>query len=255
MGKHVLCEKPISLTLEGYLSIVKAKALTNLVVMPVHNYAFTPCLENAKKVIQNREIGEIKNIELNFSNNLRSYGAKTDYRLEDSYNIVHDILPHALSVIHALSDPVTKVIEAEAFRKHYNVYDNLRFLAETESGVMINGELNWTSLIPCFKIQALGEKEKIKMDLMKAPYRMVVEYNNKRKIVDKKGIRQYLDLIRLKHPAFINQYKHFVSVIENQTKSRFSIEDEIIMHKVMNKIVSLLSKNNLANLRKDDIER
>ena len=88
------------------------------------------------------------------------------------------------------------------------------------------------------------------MDLMKGPYRMVIESPKKRKIVDEKGILQYFDLIRLKHPAFVNQYKHFMAVIDDEEKPRFTIEDEINMHMVMKDVVSLLSKKDSVSLVK-----
>lgn len=43
-GKHVLCEKPLSTTVDGCLRIKEKMDETGLVVLPARNYAFTPGL-------------------------------------------------------------------------------------------------------------------------------------------------------------------------------------------------------------------
>jgi predicted dehydrogenase len=241
-GKHVLCEKPLAQTIEGCKKILDAQGDKEWVVLPVHNYAFTPCLVAAQELIKKGEIGTLQDIDLRFDNNLWSYGAKTDFRTKEPYGIVEDILPHALSVVQILSDSVSEVREAEGWRKKYPVLDNIRLTLATESGVTVRGEMNWTSLIPGFTVEAKGEEGAIYIDLMKSPYGVTVKTERGRRRIGGMGLGQYLDLIRLKHPAFVGQYAHLVSTICGDEKPRFTVEDEIRMMGVLEDVVGILSE-------------
>jgi len=240
-GKHILCEKPLAQTIEGCRKIGDAQKGTGLVVLPVHNYAFTPCLLDVKELIEKGEIGALQEISLRFDNNLWSYGAKTDFRTKETYGIVEDILPHALSVVQALSDPVSEVGEAEGWRKKYPVLDNIRLTMATGSGVTVRGEMNWTSLIPGFTAEVKGEKGSIHIDLMKSPYGVTVKTDRGRRRIGGMGFTQYLDLIQLKHPAFVGQYVHLVSTVKGREEPQFTVGDEIRMMGILEDVVKALS--------------
>lgn len=242
-GKHVLCEKPLAQTIEGCKRIGDALRGTGRVVLPVHNYAFTPCLVAAQGLIEKGEIGALQGIDVRFDNNLWSYGAKTDFRTKEMYGIVEDILPHALSVVQVLSDPVSEVTEAEGWKKRYPVLDNIRLSMSTGSGVTVRGEMNWTSLIPGFTVKAMGEEGTIQIDLMKAPYGVKVKTGRGRKQIGGMGFGQYLDLIRLKHPAFVGQYQHLVATVGGDEGALFTVEDEIRMMRVLEDVVGVLSED------------
>ena len=242
-GKHVLCEKPLAQTIEGCRRIGDAQKDTGLVVLPVHNYAFTPCLVSAQELIEKGEIGALQGIEVRFDNNLWSYGAKTDFRTKEMYGIVEDILPHALSVVQVLSDPVSEVTKAEGWKKRYPVTDNISLALATGSGVTVRGEMNWTSLIPGFTVTATGEEGAIHIDLMKAPYGVTVKTDRGRRQIGGMGFGQYLDLIRLKHPAFVGQYEHLVATVGGTEEPRFTVEDEIRMMGVLEDVVGILSED------------
>jgi predicted dehydrogenase len=239
--KHVLCEKPLAQTIGGCERIRDAQDGKEQVVLPVHNYAFTPCLVSAQELIENGEIGALQEIDLRFDNNLWSYGSKTDFRTKETYGIIEDILPHALSVVQALSDPVSEVTEADGWKKRYPVLDNIRLDMATESGVAVRGEMNWTSLIPGFTAKATGAEGSLHIDLMKAPHGVTIKTDRGSKRVGGMGFGQYLDLIQLKHPAFAGQYRHLVAAVEGREEPMFTVEDEIKMMGVLEDTVQILS--------------
>ncbi len=245
-GRHVLCEKPLAQSIEGCTRIKEAQRDSGLVVLPVHNYAFTPCLKTALGIVRSGEIGEIRKIGLRFDNNLWSYGAKTDFRTRDAHAIVEDILPHALSVAQAFAGPIKALEEARGWRKSYDVVDNLSLVAKTEGGVCVEGSMNWTSLIPAFKVSVSSESGRLDMDLMKFPYRVSVESPRGKRREDEKGFSQYLDLVRLRHPAFVGQYRHLVGVIEGEEAPLFTVDDEIGMLRVMEEVVGVLSEIDIS---------
>jgi hypothetical protein len=106
--------------------------------------------------------------------------------------------------------------------------------------------MNWTSLIPAFKARVEGESGRLEMDLMKFPYRVSVESpEGKRKLGDR-GLVQYLDLVRLRHPAFVGQYRHLVGVVEGSEAPRFTVDDEMGMLRVMGEVVEFLSETDIS---------
>jgi hypothetical protein len=103
--------------------------------------------------------------------------------------------------------------------------------------------MNWTSLIPGFTVQATGEEGAINIDLMKSPYGVTVKTDRGRERIGGMGFSQYLDLIRLKHPAFVGQYEHLVATIKGTVEPRFTVEDEIGMMGVLEDVVRALSED------------
>jgi predicted dehydrogenase len=245
-GKHVLCEKPLAQSVEGCARIKEAQGGSGLVVLPVHNYAFTPCLETARGIIMSGEIGKIQRIKLKFDNNLWSYGPKTDFRMRDEFSIVEDLLPHVLSVVHAFTGPVGNLEEARGWKRSHDVLDDLSLVLAAEDGVRVEGSMNWTSLIPAFKTSVEGESGRLDMDLMKFPSRVSVESPEGKRKLDDRGLGQYLDLVRLRHPAFVGQYRHLVGVVEGSEAPRFTVDDEMGMLRVMGEVVEFLSETDIS---------
>ena len=240
-GKHVLCEKPIAESVEGCVRVKEAQEATGLAVVPVHNYALTPCVDVAMGEIDRGGIEEVRRLVMRFNNNLRGYGPKTGFRLGERLSIVPDILPHTLSVAQALAGPPKVVKEAKGWMKMYDVVDSVSLSLETEGGVDVDCSMNWTSLIPSFEVDVLGESGRISMEIMKRPFRVSVESSLGRRVFDERGLGKYVDLIRLKHPSFTRQYLHFIGVVNGSEQPRFTLNDEVRMANVMEETVRLLS--------------
>lgn len=245
--KHVLCEKPLASSVDGCIHIRRVKEATGLVVLPGHNYVFTPCLDKSLELLQGGVIGEVQKISLTFENNLRSYRSKTDFRLKTKTGIVDDVLSHILSVAHKLAGNTQKVESIKAWRKSYDVIDNLNLILETERGVFLNCFMSWTSIIPSFKIETFGGKGNIKMELMRSPFSVDIESDIAIERINlKKGLGKYLDLLRLKHPSFEMQYHHLYNLIEGLEEPKITLNDEIKIISVIKEVVKRLSNNDYS---------
>ncbi len=245
-GKHVLCEKPLARSVEGCRHIQEAQTGTGLVVHPVHNYAFTPCLERGLELIAAGEIGELTGLQLRFDNNLWSYGSKTDFRLKDDRGIVEDLLPHVLSGVSSFTSAPFNLGEVRGEAKRYGVIDNLSVNLDSHDGVDVECHMNWTSLIPAYRVEAHGESGHLEMEMMKAPHRVSVKTPTGGRTLDRKGFGKYLDLVRLKHPAFVGQYWHFASVVDGSVEPRFTVEDEDMMLGLMEDVASRLVETSIS---------
>lgn len=58
-GKHVICEKPLAMTVPEAERMVEAAKKNNVVHMICHNYRFAPAVQYAKKLISEGRLGKI----------------------------------------------------------------------------------------------------------------------------------------------------------------------------------------------------
>lgn len=245
-GKHVLCEKPLATSLEGAINIKLVKEETRLVVLPVHNYSFTPCWEMARGLSQDGIIGDVERFLLRLENNMRLYRPKTGFRFEEDYEIIEDFLPHILPLVYEVAGMAKEVEDVDGWRESYNVVDNMRLAFRTDKGVSVKCYISWTRLIPRFKVEIIGSEGVIKADLFRAPYSLIIESKkSKRKICMRKGLGQYLDLLRVGHPSFVGQYIHLYKVMMGEEEPRINLDDEIEMIKIMKKIERISKENKL----------
>ncbi|HIH88638.1 TPA: Gfo/Idh/MocA family oxidoreductase, partial [Candidatus Bathyarchaeota archaeon] len=230
-GKHVLCEKPLAQTVEGCERIKKAKG--SLVVLPAHNYVYTPALYRVEEKVKQGTIGAVKGVKLNFENNLGMYGSKTDFRTKDPRGIVEDVMPHILSVAGIVAGKASSVKEVSGVCKKYDVCDNLHAVLETEQGVMLDCTASWTRTLPTFAVAIEGENGKITSDFAINPHSYTVEVDGKKTKTSERGFDWYLDLIQFKHPSFPEQYRHLDKLVHGGGEPRITIDDEIAMLRVM----------------------
>jgi predicted dehydrogenase len=241
-GKHVLCEKPLSQTVGGCEQIKAKQIETGLVVLPAHNYAFTPSLIKMEQLLERGTIGEPLKAQIFFENNLKTYGPVTNFRVTRHNGLVEDVLPHILSASNPLIGVIKEIEEVDWWCKSYKVCDNLRASLKTERNVSLDIRMSWTRLVPRFRIDLLGTKGIIHSDLMMNPYKVTTEKDGKKIDYNTGGLAWYLDLVRFKHPSFIKLYEHFEKLISNGEEPRISLDDEIGMIKIIENVSEWLEE-------------
>jgi predicted dehydrogenase len=65
-GKHVLCEKPLALSLEESRRMLEAVNKNGVVNMICHNYRFAPAVQYARQLIKSGRLGKIYHIRATF---------------------------------------------------------------------------------------------------------------------------------------------------------------------------------------------
>lgn len=230
-GKHVLCEKPLAQSVEGCERIKQAKG--SLVVLPAHNYVYTPALYRMEEMVKQGAIGAVRRVKLNFENNLGMYGSKTDFRTKNPRGIVEDVMPHILSVAGVVAGRPIRVADVSGVCKKYEVCDNLHATVETEHGVELDCTASWTRMIPTFAVAIEGEKGRLTSDFAINPYSYTLEAEGRKTKTSERGVGWYLDLIQFKHPSFPEQYRRLDKLVHGGGEPRISIDDEIAMLRVM----------------------
>ncbi|HET7577674.1 MAG TPA: Gfo/Idh/MocA family oxidoreductase [Bacillales bacterium] len=65
-GKHVICEKPLAMTVEEAERMAEAVKKNGVVNMVSHNYRFAPAVQYAKKLIEEGKLGKIRHIRAQY---------------------------------------------------------------------------------------------------------------------------------------------------------------------------------------------
>jgi predicted dehydrogenase len=65
-GKHVICEKPLAMSVDQAKRMIEAVEKNNVVHMICHNYRFAPAVQFAKKLIAEGKIGKIHHIRATY---------------------------------------------------------------------------------------------------------------------------------------------------------------------------------------------
>jgi UDP-N-acetylglucosamine 3-dehydrogenase len=79
-GKHVLCEKPMTLDLQEAAAIVEAARKSGRSFMIAHPTRYTPAFILAKKIIARGDIGELFMAETEYAHNYRRVGGQNGWR-------------------------------------------------------------------------------------------------------------------------------------------------------------------------------
>jgi len=239
-GKHVLCEKPLSETVEGCMRIKEAQLESGLAMLPAHNYVFTPCLTRLIDLVDSGTVGGVRKLTLAFENNLKTYRSQTDFRITKGNGLLEDMLPHILSVSTPVAGSAVDVKKLRWWREDYEVCDNMKTTLVTDRGVDLECSLSWTKLVPRFSVEVHGYEGRLKADLMMKPYQVSLEKRGKRKVYRDRWLSWYLDLVMFKHPSFRNQYIHFDRMVRGLEAPKITVDDEAHILGVIEKISEMM---------------
>lgn len=241
-GKHVFCEKPIATTLDQGLTIKKALNMKQkttpepIYLMPAHNFIFTPCFTEALKLIENGEIGKIQKINGCSATNLQFYGAKTDFRTQAKCGVIEDLLPHLIYLVHEVGGPLEKVSWIEPHLKG-GIIGNVTVTVTLANDVEANLKAQWTGLVPTLRLDLIGERGEIRMDLLQTPYNITIVKDGVTKTIHMgRRLRQYIDVFRNKHPSYTNEHIHFLNCIENEAEPQVTVDDGIQLVRTLSEV-------------------
>jgi predicted dehydrogenase len=88
-GLHVLCEKPLTTSLEEATALLQHAQKANRVLFPCHNYKHAPVVVAIREIIESGKIGKVRALTLNTYRNTHAKGVtewKTNWRREKKYS-------------------------------------------------------------------------------------------------------------------------------------------------------------------------
>lgn len=182
-GKHVLCEKPMALSVKDCERMIKEAEDANKRLFVVKQNRFNPPVEALKKVIYENKLGKIFNVQLNcFWNRNAQYYKGSDWKgtLRQDGGTLFTQFSHFIDLLYWLIGDIKNV---SAFTNNYLHKDLIEFedtgvvILEFDDGCI--GTINYT--VNSFKqnmegsITIFGEKGVLKIG---GQYLNVLEYQN-----------------------------------------------------------------------------
>lgn len=143
-GKHVLCEKPMALTVEQGIEMIKETEKAGVKFMTGHVLRFFPEYVNAKEVIESGSIGTPKVVRGYRGGVHPSRVTKWYGEVEKSGGAIQDMLVHDIDFLRWCFGPVKQVYaKGNVYKRvEYLEYDMLTL--EFESGLIAHLTADWS---------------------------------------------------------------------------------------------------------------
>lgn len=243
-GFHVVCDKPMTLTLEEAFALERLAESSELLFALTHNYPSSPMVQQARSMVLNGEIGEIRKVVVQYlqgwlSTSLENTGQKqATWRVDPSKSGIGGALGDIGTHAHNLVEFVTglKVVELAAdlgrFGKNRVLDDDGNVLFRLENGA--KGSLSFSQI-------ALGEENNLAISVygdkgsftwrQENPNELVTRWLDKPKtIYTPNGVHtcataSNYSRIPAGHPegyleAFANIYKNFAIHLNNYLEGK-----------------------------------
>jgi predicted dehydrogenase len=134
--KAVLCEKPVGINSEEMKEIKKEAVLNNTFFMEAMKTRFVPIISDIKKVIRNKEIGDITAIEANFCNNVENIKPGSYLLDKDQGGALLDVGIYPLSFVMDMIDSEVKSVKSYMDINESGVDSYFKAILSFEDGVI-----------------------------------------------------------------------------------------------------------------------
>lgn len=140
-GKHILCEKPLAVTLDQAQNMLKAVQAANVIHMVCFNYRFAPAIQFAKQLIQQGAIGPIHHFRAVYLQDwLSNASTPPSWRVDKSISgsgALGDLMAHSIDLARFLVGEIRDVSALmESFRPQADVDDTASCLARFDNGAV-----------------------------------------------------------------------------------------------------------------------
>jgi len=171
-GLHVLCEKPLTTTLEEAESLLRHAVEAKRVLFPCHNYKHAPVVLAIREIIESGQIGKVRSLTLNTYRNTHAKGVtewKTHWRREKKYSgggIAMDHGSHTFYLTFDWMGSYPTAVTAKMTRmesEKYDTEDNFTAVLTFPNG-LAHAHLTWTAGVRKVMYTVQGERGAITVD-------------------------------------------------------------------------------------------
>ncbi|AVK49553.1 oxidoreductase [Clostridium sp. MF28] len=134
--KAVLCEKPVGINSEEMKEIKKEAVLNNTFFMEAMKTRFVPIISDIKRMIRNKEIGDITAIEANFCNNVENIKPGSYLLDKDQGGALLDVGIYPLSFVMDMIDSEVKSVKSYIDINESGVDSYFKAILSFEDGVI-----------------------------------------------------------------------------------------------------------------------
>ena len=144
-GKHVICEKPMAVSLDECDRMVAAAQRAGVEFVQGHSKIFDSPIRAIRQVIESERLGRVIHIELiNFNDWLQRPRLASELDLNKGGGVIFRQGPHQIDIVRYLAGGLTKNVRGVAGRwdPNFATDGNYSALLEFENGVVASVSLN-----------------------------------------------------------------------------------------------------------------
>jgi predicted dehydrogenase len=155
-GKHVFVEKPLALSSDLSIEMIRAAYGHGLVLMPGHTFLYSPPVNRIRDLIRSSELGEIYFIST----------SRVNLGLHQSdVSVIWDLAPHDFSILlYWLEEMPTRVVSMGRACLDGGTEDVVFISCEFGSGTLAHVELSWLAPSKLRRTTVVGSNKMVVYD-------------------------------------------------------------------------------------------
>jgi len=162
-GKHVLVEKPMATSLEEADRMIEASEASNVRLGVVHNYRLVPCVQKAKRCVEDGRIGTILSMHVVGHDFIPTHSGWFYYK----WGLLDDIGSHLIDIVNYLCG--SPMVEAKVIARDYlgsmNCFTHVLAVLLLENGAAVSLDLSWITGSYEMTFKVLGTAGALNVDI------------------------------------------------------------------------------------------
>ena len=193
-GKHVLVEKPMTVSSVDAYELVELAHRRNLVLSVGHIFRFNNALKMTRDLIKSGFFGDIFYLKLRWTTLMPPVEGR---------DIITDLAPHPFDIVHFLLGewPVKISCKGKAYRRE-KLEEMAYIVAELRNNMMAHIELSWLSPGKTREVCVMGSKNFAKIDCLSQDV----------KVFDNNGFH---NVYVKRNNTIEEELEHFISCVQN----------------------------------------
>jgi perosamine synthetase len=171
-GVHVLCEKPLALTVAELREMLDKARTANRLLMPAFKYRFHEEIENARRLLATGSLGRILTFRVMFGGQLDMSGTWYVRPEVSGGGVLMDNGSHSIDLIRHLLGEIGEVTAEATNSQSYGVEDTGKLIVRLEDGAVGTVDLSWAMAVPSRAyLEIFGEHGTILADVEGMSYK------------------------------------------------------------------------------------
>jgi len=214
-GVHVLCEKPLAVSMAEAREMVGSAKERNLLLLTAYKFRFFDEVLQAKELIEKGSLGRILNFRLMFGGYLDAGGTWYSHKEFSGGGVIMDNGPHAIDLIRYLMGEIREISAQAGHFQAIPVEDTSKLTFYMDSGSVGTADLSWSASIPSRSyLEIYGEDGAALLDFEGITYKYKT-WNDWKRIPNRLKAKE----------SFSRQIDHFVDAIRNGKPTRIDNQD------------------------------
>jgi len=249
--KHVLVEKPLSLTLAEAEKLAADAKTRKVVAMVGFNYRFHPLVVRLREAIVRGDLGRPFKVFITLTSMTAQRKSVTGYEAHPHLGggVFYDKAVHALDILRFLFDCEVATAQATC-RSETHEHDFANLELEMENGVHVSG-LCADQMLPDCMCLVLGDGGKAMINLTRptglllyrktfACDRLAKFSSYTRQAVHIAGALAYFATARGRLSSYLFEWEHFIHAVEGRVTPRPNFEDGVAVTRTLQALLESL---------------